>query len=233
MNKKPQEYAGLNIDVEKKIGKEIKEFSPFPQKVKIIAVTKTLPYEAIKEAYQEKIYNIGENQVNEAIKKIENKKAFKKGRIHLIGHLQTNKVKKAVKLFDYIQSVDTIKVAKKINIEAKQIKKKQKIYLQINIGEDPKKYGFLKKNIIEACQIIVEMKNIEVKGIMTILPLNTNKEKTTKLYKQTSKICKKIQKEHIQTCIETSMGMSGDYRQAICCGATNLRIGTKLYGKRK
>jgi hypothetical protein len=232
-NKKSQHEALLNKEELKKIFQSIEKQSPYSKRVKIIVVTKKQPYQAIEEAYRAGIKNIGENQIQELENKIKNKKLPIDLKIHLIGHLQTNKTKKAVKMCDYIQTVDSIKIAEKINKEAKKIKKKQKIYLQINIGEDPQKYGFFKKNIMEACQKIVQMENVEVRGIMTILPFSISKEKTTKLYKQTSKTCGLIKEKHIQTCTEISMGMSRDYRRAISCGATNLRIGTKLYGRRK
>ena len=122
---------------------EIKKFiKKNNAKTKIIAVTKTLSQNAINSAIENKITIIGENRVLEAEKKIKNYKNREKIETHLIGHLQSNKTKKAVQLFDVIQTADTIKIIKLINKHAAKANKKQKIFLQINIGEDVKKFGF-------------------------------------------------------------------------------------------
>ena len=131
----------INIQELEKINKVIAQYSPIPQKTKIIAVTKTRSIEAIKKATEKNLLIIGENKVQEAEKKLEDYEHIKeKIETHLIGHLQSNKVKKAVSFFDVIQTVDSIKILNKINMQAEKIKKQQKVYLQINIGEDNNKY---------------------------------------------------------------------------------------------
>ena len=217
----------------KKILENITKTSLYPKKVQIIAVTKTLNYGAIKAAYKNNIFNIGESKIQEIEKKIQKKQKLENLKIHLIGHLQTNKAKKAVLLCDYIQSVDSIKIAAKINKEASLINKIQKIYLQINIGEDDKKYGFSANQIFSKCDQIIKMSNLQVVGIMTILPQAISEQKTKKLFLKTKQIQEEIQKKTCTTCKELSMGMSGDYKTALKMGATNIRIGTRLYGKRK
>ena len=217
----------------KKILENIKKTSIYPKKVQIIAVTKTLNYSAIKAAHKNNIFNIGESKIQEIEKKIQKKQKLKNLKIHLIGHLQRNKAKKAVLLCDYIQSVDSIKIAEKINKEALLINKIQKIYLQINIGEDDKKHGFSANQIFSKCDQITKMSNLQVVGIMTILPYAISEQKIKKLFLKTRQIKEKIQKTICTTCKELSMGMSGDYKTALKMGATNIRIGTLLYGKRK
>ena len=204
--------------------------SPHPEKVTIIAATKTFSYSAIQEAFDNKVYNIGENKIQELENKIKNKILPEKLKIHFIGKLQSNKAKKAVFYCDYIQTVDSIKLAQKINNYAKKISKKQNIYIQINIGNDSKKQGILGENEDIYNQISL-LKNIKVVGLMTILP-KVDKNKTKDLFLEMKVLQKKIQKEYFKDCEEISMGMSGDYNIALECGATNIRIGTKLYGKR-
>ena len=217
----------------KKIRQDIFKFSQNPKKVNIVAVTKTFSFSAIESAHKNKIYNIGENKIQELEKKTQEKQSLKNLKIHFIGKLQKNKIKKAVKLCDYIHSADSIKTIDRINQQAKKIEKKQKIYLQINTGKDEKKQGFLPKETEEACQTISKYKNISIEGIMTILPQKITEKKTNELYAQTKKIQKKIQRKYFKKCKKLSMGMSADYKAALVCGATEIRIGTKLYGPRK
>ena len=224
----------INIQELEKIKKIITQYSPFLQKTKIIAVTKTKSIEAIKTAIENKLLIIGENQVQEAEKKLKDHDHIKeKIEIHLIGHLQSNKAKKAVSFFDVIQTVDSIKILNKINTQAEKIKKQQKIYLQINIGKDENKYGFSDTEALAVCSKIKEYKNIFLKGIMTILPQGKSKAENKKLFIQTLKLQKEIQKKYVPLCTDTSMGMSGDYTEAIKAGATHIRIGSALFGKRQ
>tara|TARA_Y100001960_G_C14416875_1_gene700887 strand:+ start:282 stop:746 length:465 start_codon:yes stop_codon:yes gene_type:complete len=152
--------------------------------------------------------------------------------LHLIGHLQKNKVRKAVKLYDYIQTIDSVPLAKKVNNIAQDENKIQKVFLQINIGSKKNRHGFLKTEIEQAINVIKSYKNISIKGIMIIPPLERNKEKYLNYFKEAQKIKNKTQKK-IKTCKYLSMGMSGDYVDAIKAGATHIRIGTALFGKRK
>ena len=201
-------------------------------KTKIVAVTKTKPKEAISLAIKNKIYKIGENRIQEAEKKLANFPERKKIELHLIGELQTNKIKKAVKVFDTIQTVCRIKTIDKINKEAQKINKKQKIYLQINISKDPQKKGIKEKDVEFFYKHIKTKKNIKLSGVMTILKKGLDKTTIKNFYKKTKKIQEQIKKE-IPTCKEASMGMSKDYKIALLQGATEVRIGTALFGERK
>ena len=199
---------------------------------KIIAVTKQQPKEAVQLAIKNNIYKIGENKVQEAEKKFYQFNQRQKIELHLIGNLQTNKIKKAVEIFDIIQTVHRKKTINKIDIEAKKKNKKQKIYLQINISKDPLKNGIKEEDVENFCQHIKTKKNIKLSGVMTILKNNLKKERIKKYYNKTKKIQKEIEKT-ISTCTQTSMGMSKDYKIALLQGATEVRIGTALFGERK
>ena len=223
----------INQEALKEIQTNIQKKSPYPEKVIIIAVTKNLSFKSIEQATNNKINHIGENKIQELKEKTTNKEKPKNLKIHFIGHLQTNKAKKAIELCDYIQSVDSTRLAKTINKQAKKLSKIQKIYLQINIGKDSNKQGFHTKDLAAGCQEILHLKNIEVAGIMTILPQNISHQQTKALYLKTKQTQVKVKKKYFSKCNQLSMGMSEDYETALECGATNIRIGTKLYGKRK
>ena len=216
----------------KKILEEIektKKKHQIKNKITLIAVTKNHTKEKIKEAIKAGLKIIGENKIQEAEKKFNGIKL--NAEKHLIGHLQSNKVKKAIELFDVIQTADTIKIINKINRHAKAINKKQKIMLQVNIGKDEKQHGFLEGEIEKNHEEINKNKNIIVVGIMMIAPQNKTKKELREIFKKTKNIQEKIEKK-IRECKNVSMGMSGDYKEAIAEGATHIRIGTALFGKR-
>ena len=214
----------------KKIYQDISTTKKPNQIVKLLAVTKTHPQKTINKAINLGIQYFGENKVQEAEKKFHNKP--KKIELHLIGHLQKNKIKRALKIFDVIQTIDSLQLAEKINEQADITNKQQRIYCQINIGNDPKKFGFSKTEILRTITIINNFKHIIIEGTMTILPYNLTNAENKKLYNKTRRLHNKIA-EKIPTCKELSMGMSNDYKTAIECGATFVRIGTKLFGERE
>ena len=195
-----------------------------------MAVTKTHPKEVIKESFDCGIRFFGENKVQEAEKKYTNKP--KESELHLIGRLQTNKINKAIRLFDVIQSVDSLKLVKNINKRALIISKIQRIFCQINIGKDPQKTGFTAEELECHIEQIINCSNLKLEGIMTILPNNINEKERNNFFAKTKKTADKIS-EIYNKPIEISMGMSGDYVEAIKNGATIVRVGSKLYGSRK
>ena len=213
----------------KKIQDNISQLSSENKKITILAASKSQPIELIDEAINCNVFCFGESKVQEAEQKFINKR--NKIDLHLIGHLQTNKVKKAVKLFNTIQTVDTLRVAEKINSVAHTINKRQQIYCQINIGEDENKKGFKLLDFEQEIKKILNLKNIKLKGLMTILPRNIDFEKKEKLYQKMKTLKNKIEHKHKVT-LELSMGMSNDYIVAIQNGATVVRIGTGVFGKR-
>ena len=193
------------------------------QNVKIIAVSKTFPIEAIMPLIEYGHLEYGENKVQEAITKwTEIKLAKPKIKLHLIGKLQTNKVKFALKLFDYIHSVDTKKLAKKIADEELKQNKKIKIFLQVNIGNEKQKSGINKDNLNDLYSYCKNL-NLDVVGLMCIPPVDEN---TEIFFKEMKLLTKKL------NLLELSMGMSSDYIEAVKNSATYIRIGSNIFGKR-
>ncbi len=191
---------------------------------KIIAVSKTFSENKIYPLIEYGHNDFGENKVQEAMDKwVEIKKKIKDLNLHMIGKLQTNKVKQAVKIFDYIHSVDSIKLAKKISDEQKKIEKNIKIFIQINIGEENQKSGV---NISDFEKLYDYCKNelkLDVIGLMCIPPNNDNPEK---YFSQMFEIKKKFNLKDL------SMGMSSDYLLAMKYGSTYVRIGSRIFGAR-
>ena len=201
---------------------------------KIMAVTKTLSHKAIESAIKHKIYLIGENRIQETEEKIKmlDSKYRKKIKLHLIGNLQTNKIKKAIDIYDVIETVYREKQLVKINKHAFEKNKIQKIYIQVNIGKDIKKQGVFSQKLNSLMQKAQNMKNVSITGLMTILPNLIEEKKKKQYYKNMLILFNKTKKEY-KSCINLSMGMSGDYHLASQEGSTQIRIGTFLYGKRK
>ena len=217
-----------NLD---KVLKNIQKYSPHPSKVKIIAVTKGFPYNAIISAISNKIDNIGENRVQEFFNKKE-KVANQKITTHLIGHLQSNKIKQAVQIFNIIQTVDSLNLAKKLNKHLTRINKKKRIFIQINIGKDRNKFGFLPEQVFSQIEEIEKMSNLIISGTMTVLPYLEEAPKTEQLFAKMRTTSNKIKTKISPSCSAISMGMSRDYIYALKQGSTHIRIGTLLYGTR-
>ena len=193
-------------------------------KAKIIAVSKTFPIEKIMPLIKYGHQHFGENKVQEAKEKwTKVKLEFKEIKLHLVGKLQTNKVKFVLPLFDYIHSLDNIKLAEKISEE--QIKKnfKPKIFIQVNIGEEKQKNGILKEELENFIKLCKNSLNLNIIGLMCLPP---NDGKHDLYFKEMQKLCKEFELE------ELSMGMSNDYKNAITHESTFLRIGSNIFGQR-
>ena len=152
--------------------------------------------------------------------------------MHLIGHLQSNKIKKAINIFDVIQTVDSLKLAHKINNVAHGINKVQRIYMQINTGNDHAKHGFSNEEALNVAKEINSLSNIKLEGIMMIPPFIEMNKDYRDIFKKTKDIQLEIYNSGIKNCIYISMGMSRDYQMSIEEGATHIRIGTALFGNR-
>ena len=150
----------------------------------------------------------------------------------MIGHLQSNKINKAIALFDVIQTVDSVSLAKKISTACKKNNKTQRIYIQINSGNDPMKHGFHSDEAVDVTQEINNLSNLSIEGVMMIPPLLDINDEYRYFFTKTKKIQLAILKSGITSCINLSMGMSRDYKIAIEEGATHIRIGTALFGER-
>ena len=194
------------------------------EKVNIIAVSKTFPISNILPLINANHIHFGENKVQEALEKwTEIKKDLPNIKLHLIGNLQTNKVKFALPLFDYIHSLDSLKLAKKISDE--QIKKnfRPKIFIQINIGNEDQKNGINKEDLEPFYKKCTEEFNLNIIGLMCLPPFDKNSQP---FFLEMKRISQKLNLN------ELSMGMSNDYMDAISSGATYVRIGSKIFGER-
>lgn len=203
--------------------------------VKIVAVTKTHPASIIIETLQVGIDIIGENRVQEAESKFpEIAETLPKITKRLVGHLQSNKINKALNLFDTIDSVDTLKLAGKIGSKMVSLNRVMPILLEINTSGESAKFGFNPNNIDEmlAC---FEVQGIEVQGLMTIGPLMTNDKKIRAAFICLRELHNSIKSQltkNVAKFTELSMGMSGDFEIAVEEGATMVRLGTVLFGQR-
>ena len=190
---------------------------------KIIAVSKTFKIDHILPLIEYGHLEYGENKVQEAVEKwTEIKEKNNRISLHLIGKLQTNKVKFALKIFDFIHSLDSQKLAKKISEEQKKQNKKPKIFIQINLGEETQKSGINKENLMEFYNFTKDL-GLNIIGIMCIPPFNQD---SSKFFSEMNQLSKMINLQEI------SMGMSSDYLNALEFNSTYLRIGSNIFGKR-
>jgi pyridoxal phosphate enzyme (YggS family) len=190
---------------------------------KIIAVSKTFPIENILPLINHGHLDYGENKVQEALGKWSDiKNQHNNIKLHLIGRLQTNKVKLALTIFDYIHSLDSEKLANKIADEQEKQRKKPKIFIQVNIGNEDQKSGIDKKNLNDFYKFCKNL-NLDIIGTMCIPPNDGNKEK---YFSGMNEINKELNFK------ELSMGMSGDYIEAIKNNATYIRVGSNIFGSR-
>tara|TARA_Y100000748_G_scaffold253486_2_gene219154 strand:+ start:1193 stop:1879 length:687 start_codon:yes stop_codon:yes gene_type:complete len=223
--------ADVNLEAVDEILHNIKKNSPYPKKVKLIAVTKKFSAQTIIKTCKKNIFFIGENQIQEIKKKVSEIEKIKKLQLHFIGHLQSNKAKDAVKIFDYIQTIDSKKILNKINLEAEKIKKTQLGMIQVNISENPNQFGVKPKEVEALLNDASQLKNIKIIGLMSLGINSTNSEKKIKTFKKIQKLFVELNNKKYGL-EEISIGMSGDYVEALKCGATMIRIGTGIYGKR-
>ena len=218
MHDSVQKYKDIISSIDRKIEEQKLNITP-----KVIAVSKTFKLEKILPLIEYGHLDYGENKVQEAIDKWSSIKLKNPNiRLHLIGRLQTNKVKHAIKIFDYIHSLDSMKLAKKIADEQNKQNKKLKLFIQVNIGDEQQKSGV---NINQIKDLIDFSKKLDLNviGLMCIPPIN---EKPEKYFKEIKLLNKEFNLEEI------SMGMSSDYLKAVENSSTYLRIGSSIFGNR-
>ena len=218
MHNSVQQYKDIISAIDRKIEEQKINLTP-----KVIAVSKTFKLEKILPLIEYGHLDYGENKVQEAIDKWTDIKLKKqKIKLHLIGRLQTNKVKHAIKIFDYIRSVDSMKLAKKIADEQRKQNKDVKLFIQVNIGNEEQKSG-IKVDQIDDLIIFSKKLNLNIVGLMCIPPANKEPDK---YFKEITFLNKKFD------LTEISMGMSSDYLKAVENFSTYLRIGSSIFGKR-
>ncbi len=205
--------------------KEIIEKKQLKTLPEIIAVTKTFPDNAFLPLLKMGHIHFGENKIQEAESKWSQlKKDFKNLKLHMLGKLQSNKAKKAIKLFDYIHSLDSEKLAIKLDKYQKELNKKVKFFIEINIAEESQKSGILLNNLNSFYNFCTKDLSLDVIGLMCLPPFDKDPDNYFKLLKKKSDELK---------LNDLSMGMSGDYEKAILLGSTYIRLGTAIFGERK
>ncbi|MDC0385151.1 YggS family pyridoxal phosphate-dependent enzyme [Pelagibacteraceae bacterium] len=211
------------IDRFEKIKLKISSLKP-NKPVNIIAVSKTFPLDHIKPLIDHGHIHFGENKVQEALSKwSQQKKDNNNIKLHMIGKLQSNKVKDAVKLFDYIHSVDNQKLADNLSKHQKNLNKNLKYFIQVNIGNEIQKSGIPVNQLDSFYNYCINEINLNILGLMVIPPLDQNAEK---YFQSLNKLNKTLGLENL------SMGMSADYVDAINCGSSYVRIGSSIFGSR-
>ncbi len=219
-------------NVKDRINKTALKCGRDPESIHLVAVSKTISANRIREAIKAGVTTLGENYVQEARNKF-NVLGTLPVSWHFIGHLQSNKAKYAVRLFDLIHSVDSLKLAHELNKQASKVNKIQDILIQINISKEPSKSGSDIQNAANLIKDIVLLENISVKGLMAMPPFFNNPEKARPYFTALRDLRDQIQNVLPEVVLnELSMGMTGDFEVAIEEGATLVRIGTAIFGER-
>jgi len=204
-----------------------------PEEIVLVAVSKTVEPERIREALSHGIKIIGENRVQEAEEKF--KKIPEKFEKHLVGHLQTNKAKKAIELFDLIQSVDSLKLAEELSRRAQQKGRVMDVLVEVNTSCEPTKFGLEPDEVTDFMKKVRDLEGMKVKGLMTVGLFSSDMDEVRPCFKRLKKTFNELKAKDIPG-IEMkylSMGMTQDYEVAIEEGANMVRIGTAVFGKRE
>ena len=220
-------------NVRKRIEKAALDCGRNPDSVRLIAVSKTISANIVEEAINAGVTVLGENYVQEARDKISSLSEYSTT-WHFIGHLQSNKAKYAVKLFDLIHSVDSIKLAREINKQALKIDKVQQILIQVNISQEKTKSGIAIEETIDLVSEVSKFENVAIRGLMTMPPFFNQPDRVRPFFAALRDLRDQISARDIPdvSLEELSMGMTGDFEVAIAEGATMVRVGTAIFGER-
>lgn len=204
-----------------------------PEEVALIAVSKTKPLSMLQEAYEAGARDFGENKVQEILEKYP--EMPEDARFHMIGHLQTNKVKQVVGKAVLIHSVDSLHLAEKIEQEAAKRDLTADILLEVNVAREESKFGLMLEEVIPLLEEVKNLPHIRVRGLMTIAPNVENPEENRKHFKKLYQLYVDIKSKNIDngTMSVLSMGMTGDFEVAVEEGATMIRVGTGIFGSRQ
>lgn len=226
-------YIKENLDeVKEKIGIAAAKSGRKPEEITLIAVTKTLSVDVINAAMALEITDIGENKVQEVMDKYEH--IINDPKWHLIGHLQTNKVKYIVDKVSLIHSVDSLRLAEEISKRCEKAERTMEILIQINVAEEETKFGIQRDEVFELVESVSKLPNLKIKGLMTIAPNTDDEEELRKYFREMKDIFETLKKTMYNRTDMTylSMGMTNDYELAIEEGANMVRIGTGIFGAR-
>ena len=202
-----------------------------PYNVKIVAVTKYFGLDGVVNGYEAGLRDFGESRALDAIAKIEAlpSEIRQNSKFHFIGHLQSNKAEKVVKYFDYIHSIDSLKLARKVSDIACGLKKREKVLLQVNNAEEEQKFGYSKAQLVEDLPSLLKLAGIEIIGLMNMAQFGVSEDVLRKTFNELRVFRDELQKEFSIALPELSMGMSDDYEIAVQEGATIIRLGRKLF----
>ncbi|AFY72392.1 pyridoxal phosphate enzyme, YggS family [Synechococcus sp. PCC 7502] len=204
-----------------------------PPQVKLIAVSKYATVEAMREAYSAGIRDFGESRVQEAIAKKQQLQNLADITWHMIGTLQSNKARQALLNFDWIHAVDRLSLAQQLDRLILETNKQIKICLQVKPAHDPRKFGWSEQELIADLPALDACPNLQIMGLMTILPQGLDKSQSLNLFKKVADLKARLQLgqwQSLKNLRELSMGMSMDYDSAIASGATMIRVGSKIFG---
>lgn len=209
--------------------------SGLPESVSLIAVSKQVSAEAIRAAYAAGIRDFGENRVQEAMEKQEQLQDLTDITWHLIGHLQSNKAAKALEKFQWIHSVDSLKLAQRLDRLAGELSCSPSICLQVKVLPDPDKFGWSVEELMADLAELNKSQHLKIRGLMTILPQGLDESQTLEGFNGLRQLCEQINEQNLShiKIEQLSMGMSQDYHLAIQAGATMIRLGRTLFGERK
>jgi hypothetical protein len=206
-----------------------------PDEITLLAISKTFPVDVISEAIDAGLRQFGENRVQEAESKILHFREILELEWHLVGHLQSNKAKRAAELFDVVHSVDSIKVATKLSQTCQELEKVISVLLQVDLGGEPTKSGAEAGRVKEIVEAVSNLKGIQLDGLMTIPPFSEDPGQSQPFYARLRELREMLESER-PGCLgrkRLSMGMSHDFEVAIKEGATIIRIGTAIFGSRQ
>jgi pyridoxal phosphate enzyme (YggS family) len=205
-----------------------------PPSVRLIGVSKKQPASAVRAAYQANLRDFGESMVQEAIAKQAELADLDDITWHLIGHLQSNKARKALEHFDWIHSIDSLKIATRLNKIAGEMARSPYCCLQVKMVPDPAKFGFSLEELWSALPTLNQLEHLNIVGLMTIPPLESSMAEIEAIFERAKILLDQINQQGFDQLhlSELSMGMSGDYSVAIAAGSTMIRLGTTLFGDR-
>jgi hypothetical protein len=206
-----------------------------PVGVRLIAVTKQVPVDAMREAYAAGVRDFGESRTQEVEAKLAQLQDLPDLTWHLIGHLQSNKAKKALEQFQWIHSCDNLKLAQRLNRLAAELSLSPKVCLQVKVVPDPNKYGWTVPELLADLPELNQCDALQIKGLMTILPLGLSQQESLQVFERTRELALKIRQQNWSNLQihELSMGMSEDYPIAVQAGATMVRLGRIIFGERR
>jgi pyridoxal phosphate enzyme (YggS family) len=206
-----------------------------PDGVTLIAVTKTVPVEVMRWAYAAGLRHFGENRVQEAEQKQAALADLPDLTWHLLGHLQSNKARKAIARFDWIHSLDSLDLAQRLEVLAAEMGRSPHLFLQVKLRPDPSKSGWEVANLEQALPALDQLRHLQICGLMSIPPLGLSPAEISQYFAETRDLANRIRQQpwqhlHVE---HLSMGMSNDYPLAVAMGASFIRLGTVLFGKRR